>query len=363
VGYGKWKPLPRPKTPSAPVKIDAEEDAYNDKPVLHRKHSGETSGSTSGGSPAGSSQAGGSESSDDPDRPKLHKKADDNGGNTTASQGQADDPDRPQMKKKPETSQTQTPDPNQPTLQKARPDLAPDIGNVSSVDSNDPDRPSLKRGKSSGVAGDLAPTLMGLPPDMQQAVAVSDPKNRPEHSWTYSWANPEDEKKMKEAMEDLARKALSGHQPEAAPSPKKPGVAAAHKATKAAPVAQEPAPLEDEQFRVFELAYGSGATMVLTAHTQGPVESRKFVTLVGQPDLYGNVLVILKSVTDMAHLDQTPRMRLVDAVDALADNRGELLFELRGDGSRQFVLYRVYRGNAEKLFVSGGGVYGSLSSN
>lgn len=103
--------------------------------------------------------------------------------------------------------------------------------------------------------------------------------------------------------------------------------------------------------------------MVLTAHTQGPVTSRKFVAIVAQPDLYGNVLVLLKSVTDVAHLEETPRMRLVDAVDALADNRGELLFELRGEGSRQFALYRIYRGTAEKLFVSGSGVYGSLSSN
>ena len=83
---------------------------------------------------------------------------------------------------------------------------------------------------------------------------------------------------------------------------------------------------------MFELTYGSGATMVLTAHTDGPPRSQKFVTIIAQPDLYGNVRVLLKSVTDLAHLDETPRMRLVDAVDALADNRGELLFELRGDG-------------------------------
>jgi hypothetical protein len=103
--------------------------------------------------------------------------------------------------------------------------------------------------------------------------------------------------------------------------------------------------------------------MVLTAHTDAPAPSRKFVTIIAQPDLYGNVLVLLKSVTDMAHLDETPRMRLVDAVDALADNRGELLFELRGEGSRQFALYRIYRGTAEKLFVSGGEVYGTISSD
>ena len=114
----------------------------------------------------------------------------------------------------------------------------------------------------------------------------------------------------------------------------------------------------DEKFRVFELAYGSGATMVLSARTDAPAAQQKFVTIIAQPDLYGNPLVLLKNVTDNAHLDETPRMRLVDAVDALADNRGELLFELRGATQRQFALYRVLRGTAEKIFVTGGGEYG-----
>jgi hypothetical protein len=113
--------------------------------------------------------------------------------------------------------------------------------------------------------------------------------------------------------------------------------------------------LLDEEFRVFELAYGSGATMVLSARTDGLDGQQRFVTLVAQPDLYGNIVVLLKNVTDGAHLDDKPRMRLVDAVDALADNRGELLFELRGATQRQFVLYRVLRGQADKLFVSGPG--------
>ncbi len=98
--------------------------------------------------------------------------------------------------------------------------------------------------------------------------------------------------------------------------------------------------------------------MVLSAHTDGPAKQQKFVTLIAQPDLYGNALVLLKNVTDGEHLDETPRMHLVDAVDALADNRGELLFELRGATQRQFALYRVLRGTAEKIFVTGGGEYG-----
>ena len=46
-------------------------------------------------------------------------------------------------------------------------------------------------------------------------------------------------------------------------------------------------------------------------------------------------------------------MRLVDAVDAEADNRGELLFEVRGATERHFALYRVLRGRAEPMFSTG----------
>ncbi len=53
-----------------------------------------------------------------------------------------------------------------------------DVGHVDSLpDVTDPDRPRLKRGKSSGNGLDVLPSLMGMPPDMQQAVAVSDAKN------------------------------------------------------------------------------------------------------------------------------------------------------------------------------------------
>jgi hypothetical protein len=79
---------------------------------------------------------------------------------------------------------------------------------------------------------------------------------------------------------------------------------------------------------------------------------QKFVTLIAQPDLYGGILVLFKSVTDSAHLDERPRMTLVDAVDAMADNRGELLFDLRSKTQRQFALYRVLRGSAEQLFAT-----------
>jgi hypothetical protein len=389
VGFGAWKPLPtaRPRPSAKQLAHLDDDDAQSDTPVLHRKHHADDAPSGNGGK--GGSESGDSSTStqtepSDPDRPVLHKKnPSDNTDNSNASSGTttaSPDPTQasstasgsngPVLHKKDSTgdsassgSGTGTPstdDPDRPVLKKGKKSQPAETGSVDSVSGDtDPDRPRLKRGKSSGDDIEVAPSLKGFPPDVQQVVAVSDAKNRPPHPWSYSWSNADDEAKMKSALEDVARTALGLNPPPAKPAPKR--TTPAKKATKPLPP-PDPAPLAGEQFRVFELAYGSGATMVLSAHTDGPAGQQKFVTLVAQPDLYGNAMVLLKNVTDGAHLDETPRMRLVDAVDAMADNRGELLFELRGATQRQFALYRVLRGQAEKLFVTGGGEFGTASS-
>lgn len=349
VGYGSWKPLPSAKpAPPKPI-VDEGFDPNDDKPVLHRRHPSDSS-------KTGSDSGSGSETSSappDPDRPTLHKKSG-SGDSSSTTSSPAPDPDQPTLHKKDSgdaSSSTTTTDSDRPVLHKST--RVSDASDGEHTNSADPDRPHLMRGKPTGNGPDVLPSLMGLPADMQQAVAVSDAKSRPEHPWSYSWANPGDEEKMKASLEDIARQALGLKTPPP-PAPKR--ASTRSHAKPASP--SEPPPLMDEKFRVFELAYGSGATMVLSAHTNAPPEKQKFITLIAQPDLYGNALVLLKSVTDKAHLDETPRMRLVDAVDALADNRGELLFELRGATQRQFALYRVLRGTAEKIFVTGGGEFG-----
>jgi hypothetical protein len=336
VGYGSWKAMPSAKPTSPKAVVDTGFDADDDKPVLHRKHA------EGGGKPDSSASA----PAADPDRPTLHKPSGTDAKSDSAPDA-APDPDRPTIHK-----QNTANDSKDPILHKHdKPET--DDGEHSSF--TDPDRPRLMRGKQAGANGlDVLPSLLGLPPDMEQAVAVSDSKTRPEHTWDYKWANPEDENKMKAALEDIARTALGVKPPSPPPATRR---ASAHGTSKSAPAA-EPTSLVDESFRVFELAYGSGATIVLSAHTDGPQNTQKFVTLIAQPDLYGNPLVLLKNVTDASHLDETPQMRLVDAVDALADNRGELLFELRAAGQRQFALYRVLRGTAEKIFATGGGEFG-----
>lgn len=341
VGFGDWKGLPAPKPAMKPAKIDEDQDwSADDKPVLHRKHKTDDS-SKGGGSTGGNAPA------QDPDRPTLHRPSGDTSDSQQSAPGtQPVDPDRPVLKK--------------PEEQKP----ADDTAHANSLpDDSDPDRPRLIRGKPANSGAQVTPTLMGLPADMQQAVAISDARNTPDHPWVFTWANPDDQNKMKAQMEDIARQAMGLTPPPAPAAPAKAATRRTSSRKAAAPAPPpEPAPLEDEQFRVFELAYGSGATMVLTAHTEGPAAQVKFVTVIGQPDLYGNVLVLLKSVTDGSHLDETPRMRLVDAVDALADNRGELLFELRGETQRQFALYRVLRGEATKLFVTSAGTIATVAS-
>ena len=378
MGYGNWRNPPKPK-PAKPQKIEFADESWDDasdRPVLHRKKHADD--------PAGDKDAkSGGDKNADPDRPTLHKKSD-------STDAQAADPDRPVLHKKADETQTadkdsdgdadrpvlhkksddaadKTPaatDPDRPVLRK--PEKADgkkkkkpaDEGSVEALASaTDPDRPRLKRGKPEDGLAAVLPSLMGMPADLQQRVAVSDSTDRGQHLWSYTWGTPEDEQKMKSALEDKARAALGLLPPPAAPEALP---ALARKSTKKSgaktvPVAEppEPAPLLDEDFHAFELVYGGGATLVLSAHTdsqgRAPV---KFATLVAQPDLYGNLQVLLTSVTDAAHLDGQPRLRLVDAVDALGDNRAELLFELRGRTLRQFALYRVQRGQAEQIFAT-----------
>jgi hypothetical protein len=404
-GFGAWKPLTAPQAAKAAAAFNTstlygDRDANDDKPVLKRKHPAEPdsdAGQTASGSATDSTAkpATGGSGSSDSDRPALKRKSGADSKSSDSSESSAP---------------TSTADPDRPTLHRTH--HAADTDVQTSNVAPDPDRPRLKRGKPAGEGDNEIPKLKGFPPTMQQAVAVSDASSRAEHPWKYSWANLDDEGKMKDALEAIARTALGLDTPPAPAKPARKTAATTHKKTPLTP--SEPLPLAelaDENFRVFELTYGSSATMVLTASTPlpptpeaaGPSNSeaadsepgppvikrgkptasasaappapaqsqsasksasksaakpvakaapQKFVTLVAQPDLYGGVLVLFKSVTDSAHLDEKPQMRLVDAVDVMADNRGELLFELRGKTQRQFALFRVLRGSAEQMFAT-----------
>jgi hypothetical protein len=269
----------------------------------------------------------------DPNRPVLHERPNSDSGNSASSSQPDIDPDRPTFHR---SSPASTP--------------AAEASVTASDVAIDPNRPHLEYTPPVDQEKlDQPDALAGSPPDMEQIVGISDnhPADTESFAYTYSWANPSDAATMKADLEALAQQALATPPP---PRPAKTTKSSAvrrksHRA--AAPIL--PA-LVDEQFHVYSLSFGGGATMVLSAQSAGnPV---KYVTLIAQPDFYGKPQVLLKQVTGDNMLDVVPRMHLVDAVDTEGNGRADLLFELRGRTWRQFAIYRIAGGTATQAFAT-----------
>jgi hypothetical protein len=172
----------------------------------------------------------------------------------------------------------------------------------------------------------------------------------------YLWADPADAGKMKEQMQIAAASAIAATEPpvKKAATTRSHAAATTAQRRKAAATPAAPKPVfTNERFKAYELSYSGGATLVYTAEVQDKSGKAKYVTLIAQPDFNGVPKVLFKSVTDDDHLDVTPKMRLVDAVDARANNRGDLVFELRSHRDREFVIYRIAGGQAEQVFTTG----------
>jgi hypothetical protein len=334
VGVGNFEAPAPPKPKAAPANrnhVYEVRDTDPDKPhFAHRPADEQQQGGAGDG--AGSGAKAQNAPPIDPDRPTLHPRAggSDSGSGSGSSSGSShadDDTERPTFHRQSNAS-TEVPT-SQPAV--------------------DPDRPRLEY-KAPVEQSKLAKpdALFGIPAEMHQIAGVSDTRSGDTFSWTFSWANADDESKMKTALEAIAQKAVAP--PAAAPAASKPaGTTGAHRRT------HQPAPppvpeLADEDFRTYSLSFGGGATMVLTARSTGtPV---KYVTIVAEPDFYGQPKVLLKQVTSDDTLDVSPRYRLVDAVDTAGDGRADLIFELRGQTYRQFAIYRIAGGTATEAFVT-----------
>ncbi len=360
-GYGQWKPLNAPKPPKklAPSKVPPRVVQDNDPDRPHFK-GGDPSSNQSGSGQSSASSTSASQTSaapaNDPDQPTLHRRSGADTSQTASGAGTApDDPDRPHLKKQSDAAKASSSDDGSP---------------VSSVNEADPDRPRLGHGKPAQVQAPLEVTkLTGVPPNLQQMAAISDPAVREEHPFAYPWPDPGEAPKMQAAVEQLAIKAvLSGGAtpgsqigpattaPAKAPVRTTTGAKStlAHKVPLLKPL---PVVLSEKDFRSYELSYNGGATLVLTAKAMvGPnnagVTLEKYVTIIAQPDFNGDPQIRLQSVTDEKHLDITPRMKLVDAVDTDGDNKAELIFELMRASDRQFAIYRVRGVHAEQAFAT-----------
>jgi hypothetical protein len=330
IGVGKYEAPPPPK-PKAPPAMRNHTymvtDADPDKPHFAHRPADDQTQNTGSAAPASRSR---SAPPVDPDRPTLHPRAaGSDSGSGSAGSGSSNpsgaDPDRPTFHRESNASTT---------VPAAQPPI-------------DPDRPRLEyMAPVEQEKLDKADALFGLPPDMNQIAGVSDNRSADTESWAFTWANPDDENKMKAALEQIAEKAMA---PPAPPTSNTKKPAGAHRKSRQPPPPPLPM-LADEQFKAYSLSFGGGATMVLTARsTSTPV---KYVTIIAAPDFYGNPKVLLQTVTSQNELDISPRYRLVDAVDTVGNGRADLLFELRGRTYRQFAIYRIAEGTATQVFAT-----------
>jgi len=359
-GYGTYAPLPppaaaKPLKPSTHIAtIDGGTDDDSD-PNPHFK--GRQPGQPDDSKPAAPTPTSSTPAApDDPDRPHLSHRTD----TTTPATSTVpdDDPDRPTLRHR---------DPAPETEGKQKKQKQSDSGVIpmSTSLNDDPNRPTMRRGQVNVTAPPAE--LTTLPPDLHQIVAVSDAATRDPHPFAREWATPTDHTETLKQLQSLAQTRIAQylttwHLTPIAATPTGPSFAQPQ-ASANAPTSHvrlgprqtlnpPPPTLATEQLNAYTLTYGGLPTFVYSAQspitTGGPV----YITLVVQRLPSGELQISLSSLTDAAHLDRAPWLRLVDAVDPDASHRADLLFELRAQTSRQFALYRLVTAHAEQQFVT-----------
>ncbi len=125
------------------------------------------------------------------------------------------------------------------------------------------------------------------------------------------------------------------------------------------PVKQAEPVFENVQFHGFDVWTTSQPVLILSGDARIPgstgvaAAAEPFsVMLVARTDIYGNLRKLYSGVTDKYHLDVTPRLELIDVVDADGDGRGELLFRETSDVGSGYMIYRATADKLWKMFDS-----------
>jgi len=218
---------------------------------------------------------------------------------------------------------------------------------------DDPNRPILRRGKPDptvrhepmktfkedefempGQAGKQGAPKDAKIAEVQIIPAISDaggPDARPYRFDT----TPKEEASYRAKMIELAGAELQ--------ATKKDVQAATAKERGRTSVAMPKPSFENVQVRIFDLSNANEPVLVLSAETDEgrSTGTRKEIALIARTNLEGELRKLFFSQTDSQHRDETPRMELIDAVDADGDGRGELLFRRTFDSGAVYAIYRV----------------------
>jgi hypothetical protein len=234
-------------------------------------------------------------------------------------------------------------------------------------------RPTLRRGKPTQAAPqDEEPAPKTGKPESPAAAAVassgpvqlvpaiSDAGGPDPRSYKFFWKAGEEEERRNQMLE-LAGDEVRAYANALARNriPAKPPAAKAATAGHKAPAKPIQPVLENVQFRAFDVWANNQIVMILTGEGHFPpapgateTPEQYSITLVARTDIYGNLRKLYSGVTDKFHLDVTPRLELIDAVDADGDGRGELLFRETTDAGSGYVIYRATPDKLWKMFDS-----------
>ncbi|MGA7302910.1 MAG: hypothetical protein WBX10_21505 [Candidatus Sulfotelmatobacter sp.] len=239
-------------------------------------------------------------------------------------------------------------------------------------------RPQLRRGKPTGSAppdeDDKAIATKGSGTresaassgtasgaQVRMVAAISDAAGPDPQSYKFFWKTGEEEERRNQMLALAADEvrayaaALAQNRIPARPVTSK-AANGGHKAAK-----KPPQPVfENIQFHGFNLWLTDQPVMILSAEaripvapgTSAPAGEPYSLMLVARTDIYGDLRKLYSGVTDRFHLDVTPRLELIDVIDADGDGRGELLFRETADTGSGYLIYRATADKLWKMFDS-----------
>jgi hypothetical protein len=216
--------------------------------------------------------------------------------------------------------------------------------------------PSVKSGSATDAKAASAPEPLKLIP------AVSDAHGPEAHSYAFEWLKGEEEQR-RDQMLALAKQQLATYLKAEAKEETTPEDHPAHGLHRvSAKKSLEPV-FENSRMIAYDLWLTNQPVLVFTAEAHlppsatsqqaGPYRDLIYsITIAAYPDIYNNLHKLYIGVTDKYHLDVTPKLELIDAVDADGDGRGELLFRETSDSGTGWVIYRATADSLWKMYDS-----------